>query len=177
MSESIFGVISCYNYQMNNLIEADEDPSDYLMRYKNASKVSAFGFELGLQARFTNGVQGYANYAFQKADDGDTHERLSNSPSHLVKMGLSCRIFNHFHVAAQLLYESDRITVYETKTDPYLLTNLNFSTDPLFGHIGLSFKIRNLFDVEYRYPGGFEHLQPAIIQNGRNFIARLEFTI
>jgi len=177
LSESMFGVISCYNYQMNNLIEVEEDPTDFLPWYQNASKVSAFGFELGLQARFTNGVQGYANYAFQKADDGDTHERLSNSPSHLVKMGLSCRIFNHFHVAAQLLYESDRITVYETKTDPYLLTNLNFSTNQLFGHIGLSFKIRNLFDVEYRYPGGFEHLQPGIIQNGRNFIARLEFTI
>ena len=78
------------------------------------------------------------------------------------------------YAAAQLQYETGRVTVYHKRTDSYLLTNIHLSTTPLFGHLELSFLVRNLFDVDYRLPGGFEHIQPAIIQDGRNFAVKLE---
>ena len=37
----------------------------------------------------------------------------------------------------------------------------------------LEFRISNLFNTRYAYPGGVEHLQPAIGQDGRTFIVRL----
>jgi outer membrane receptor protein involved in Fe transport len=34
--------------------------------------------------------------------------------------------------------------------------------------------VRNLFNVDYAFPAGFDHLQPAIPQDGRSFIAKIE---
>jgi len=42
-------------------------------------------------------------------------------------------------------------------------------------HFGLSLQIRNLLNTKYGYPGGTEHLQPVIIQNGREVSFRLNF--
>lgn len=175
LSDELFGIISFYSYGTKNLINQTIDPSDSLVQCQNVSKVRARGLELELDARFKKGVSGYINYAFQSAEDLVMKEKLTNSPSHVFKLGLSCPVMKHFYAAVQLLYETERITVYETKTKPYLLTNLNLSTKPLFDHIKLSFLVKNLFDVEYKTPGGYEHAQDAITQDGRNFVTRLEY--
>jgi outer membrane receptor protein involved in Fe transport len=39
-----------------------------------------------------------------------------------------------------------------------------------------SLAARNLFDAGYAYPGGVEHLQPAITQDGRTLGLSLEYT-
>lgn len=173
LSKDLFGTVSFYQYKMKDLIDVIER-TDELFQYQNISKVSARGIELGLQGRLRMGFRGYMNYAYQDAKDTDLDEKLTNSPSHLLKAGLICPLFKTIYVAAELLYESERMTVYDTETDAYFLTNINLSTRPLFNHLRFSFRIRNLFDVDYRFPGGFEHLQPSIAQNGRNFIAKLE---
>jgi outer membrane receptor protein involved in Fe transport len=98
---------------------------------------------------------------------------------------VTCPVLTYLYAAAELQYESGRMTVYGTSTDPYLLTHLHVSTRSrpekgkpltgLFRHTQLSFLINNLLDVTYKTPGGFEHAQPAIIQNGRNFVVRFEY--
>ncbi len=173
LSDGLFGIVSVYNYKMENLIDTVELP-DSLYQYQNVSKVEANGLELEFNARLNMGLRGYASYTYQHAENADSEEKLTNSPSHIAKLGLIYPVLEQFYAAIQLQYETERITVYETETDPYLLTNIHLSTAPLFGHLKLSFLVRNLFDVDYRLPGGFEHLQPAIIQDGRNFAVKLE---
>lgn len=175
LTDRLFGLASLYSYEMKDLIDQTIDPSDSLSQFQNISKVQAKGLELELNARLKMGFRGYINYIFQNAEDVDLNEKLTNSPDHIVKSGLVYPIFKHLYAALELQYETERITVQETKIDPYLLTNVYLSTKPLFGHLRFSFLIRNLLDVDYSLPGGFEHIQPAIAQNGRNYAVRLEY--
>ena len=78
-----------------------------------------------------------------------------------------------------------QLTADKIKTDHYFLTNLKLTAQPrlradtpwgeTFEHLHISVQVRNLFDVTYSTPGGHEHQQPAIIQNGRNFAFRMEY--
>ena len=175
LAEEWYGHFSLYRYTIKNLIDAEVDPVDSSNYFDNSGKVRAVGFEAGINARLKRGIKGYANYTYQAAEDAVTGLRLSNSPVHTAKVGLSTELFDRITISPQLLYETDRITVYDTETDPYLLVNLNLSTEPLLGRIKFSFLIRNLFNASYDTPGGFEHVQAAIPQDGRHFIARLRF--
>ena len=160
---------------MNDLIDEIYDEADELSQFQNVSQVKARGLELGLKAQFKMGLSAYANYIFQRSEDGDTEEKLTNSPSHLLKTGLLVPVLDYFYATVTMQYETGRITVYETETDSYLLTNVSLSTKPVFDRIRLSMQVRNLFDETYRLPGGYEHFQDAITQNGRNFEVRLDY--
>ncbi|RQW03504.1 TonB-dependent receptor [candidate division KSB1 bacterium] len=174
MGYGFWATISYYYYRMNNLIDIILLP-DSLAQYQNINRVKAQGIEAELTARLKSGFSSYLSYSYQTARDVLADCKLTNSPSHLVKWGVSHRLFSRVYMAVDLLYESNRITVYETKTKPYLLTDLNLSSKLFSNQVKFALKIRNLFDVNYRTPGGFEHVQPAIRQNGRNFTARVEF--
>ena len=114
---------------------------------------------------------------YPKKGDAHIKEKLTNSPGHILKLGFCYPILDRFYAAAEMQYETERTTVYETETDPYLLTNIHLSTKPLFDHLRLSILVRNLFDVDYKLPGGFEHTQDAIPQDGRNFTVRMGYEL
>ncbi|MBT5533828.1 hypothetical protein HOK31_12260, partial [Candidatus Poribacteria bacterium] len=59
-------------------------------------------------------------------------------------------------------------------TDAFVLVNVNVSTTELFGGARAALLVRNVLDEAYAYPGGFEHRQPAILQNGREFVISVE---
>jgi outer membrane receptor for ferrienterochelin and colicins len=169
------GIISLYSYRMKNLIDQEIDPSDDLIYFKNVGEVKAQGLELELNARMKMGLSGYASYVYQNARDAHSDDELTNSPGHAFKLGLSYPLLKSVRATTQAVYETDRITVYGTRTKPFLLTNLNLLTQPLFHHMRLSLLIRNLFNEEYRNPGGYEHVQDAIAQDRRNFIFRVTY--
>lgn len=183
LSDALFGIVSFYSYRMDDLIDTVMDDSDSSLQFQNVNKVKANGFEVECNARTKTGLAGYVNYVFQNARDASLKTELTNSPRHLVKMGLSYPVFKHIYAATEFQYETARLTVYAAKTTPYLLTNLNLWVKPQstgdrprtswLHHLRLSFTVRNLFDVTYKTPGGFEHKQPGIVQNGRNYTVKL----
>ena len=175
LSEGLFGTLSLYSFRMRGLIDLGVDPADDFYRYENIGTAKSQGIELGLNARLQSGVLGYANYSLQKCEDPVSGSRLTNSPQHLVKAGVSFPVFRAGFLGLQMLHESERLTVYETTTKPFFLANLNFVSKPLLERFRASFLINNLFDVRYAFPGGYEHLQDAIFQDGRNFVLRLDF--
>jgi hypothetical protein len=77
--------------------------------------------------------------------------------------------------AAELVVESGRLTVQETETDAVVLLNLNLATTDLFGGVRGGLLVRNALDETYAYPGGYEHVQPAIQQNGREVAVTVEY--
>jgi outer membrane receptor for ferrienterochelin and colicins len=174
IGDQLFGLVSVYNYEMRNLIDQVIDPADSLFQFQNVSKVRANGVELELTARLKMGLLCYANYIVQKAEDADREERLTNSPAQILKAGLVCPVLNFLSAAAELQYETKRITVYETETEPYFVANVNLATKPLLDRAKVSLLIRNLFDEEYSLPGGYEHEQDAIVQDGRTMTAKVE---
>ena len=146
-----------------------------MKQFQNVSSVRTNGFEGELNARLETGLRGYASYSLQEASNDDLKMRLTNSPQQILKMGLSYPAFGIFRTTAELRYESSRITVFGTTTEPYFVTNLNVSTRSLMDHLESSFLVRNVFDVTYRTPGGVEHRQPGITQDGRSIILKIEY--
>ena len=168
--------VSLYNYRMRNLVDQDVDPADSMIYNVNVGAIGAVGAEFEFKARTTSGLFGYASYTLQRVRSED-EEILSNSPEHLVKAGLTVPVFSHLYAAAELRYESERMTVYETNTDAFLRTDLTVSTAPLFDHLRLSAQVRNLFDAAYALPGGYEHEQPALFQDGRTLTIKASYSL
>lgn len=170
-----FGSISLYKYTMDNLIDTGVDPRDSMAQFQNISKVNALGLELDLETRLRSGLTGYANYSLQEVKDDRTQLQLSNAPRHLVHIGAGYQLFSLLEVSAEMQYETGRKTVYGTVTDPFLVTNLNIVAFHLSEGFTGSLSVRNLFNVSYSNPGGFEHRQPDITQDGRTFLVKLDY--
>lgn len=171
----LFATTSLYDYRMTDLIDEIVDPVDDLSTYRNVSRVNARGIEFALNARLRGGHSGYLAYALQHAHDGQTQEDLSNSPQHLVRVGVAAALPSDFVAAADVSYDHDRLTVQNTSTDGFVLANVSLRTGALLNHFRFSLAARNIFNARYQLPGGFEHVQPGIPQDGRNFRIRLEF--
>jgi len=169
-----FGTASLYYYDMKDLIDVNLDPVDSMQQYQNLSNVRASGIEMEVNGRLKVGLEVHASYAYQEAVDGDTRVKLTNSPNHLADVRVMYPFCPYFSAALEMQYQSERITVYQTTTKPFLLTNLNLMGRRFLDHVECSLLVRNLFNVDYAFPAGFDHLQPAIPQDGRSFIAKIE---
>jgi outer membrane receptor protein involved in Fe transport len=180
LGPTLLGTASVFRYHINGLIDLTSDSTDGLLSYRNVGKASASGAELGLEARLGRRSLGYANYTYQHARDDATGQVLSNSPSHLVKAGISASLTSHVGGALEGRVESGRATLYGTRTSTYTLTNLHLWFSPFEslaadGALQLSLRVNNLFDAVYSTPGGPEHVQPAIEQDRRNVSAELRY--
>ncbi|MEK7728689.1 MAG: TonB-dependent receptor, partial [candidate division KSB1 bacterium] len=168
LGAALFATVSGYHYSLNNLIDTVRDPVDGLVQYQNRSRAKTSGFEVELTGRLQARVRGFLNYSRQNARDSKSNRVLTNSPRHLAKAGLIVTMFKKIQMAAELQYETGRKTVYDTKTQAYLLANLQLSTKAaapsregskkLLGPLDAKISVNNLFDVTYQTPGGVEHL-------------------
>jgi iron complex outermembrane receptor protein len=176
---------SLYRYDVDRLIDVVSDSAGRLY-YSNLGEVRALGMETTLDVRPARHLHGYLNYSVGRAVDHGTGIQLTNSPDHLFKLGLAAEVSSRVSAAAELRYESGRRTVQATRTDPFLITNLNLEVHP-FGRVGatggvadlegfdLAVRLTNLFDKRYAYPGGTEHVQAGIEQDGRAVMVRLGY--
>jgi outer membrane receptor protein involved in Fe transport len=176
--------VSAYHYTMKNLIDPFLDAEGNVL-YRNHGTASANGLEVQLDTRLADGLRATVSYALQVAKDADDavgadlfgaeSALLSNSPRNVFKVMVGADLFGAFTAGARFRCESPRLTVYGTETPSYCLTDLNLMSKPLSG-FSLSLAIRNLFDRRYSTPGGVEHLQPAIEQDGRSFVGRVSWS-
>jgi outer membrane receptor protein involved in Fe transport len=145
--------------------------------------VQTDGLTVGVNAALGRSTA-YASYALQDAKDGLTGTRLTNSPTNIAKAGLSAAVAPGVLAGVEVRYETSRLTVYGTETDPYVWTGLHLLVGPgvAAGKAGpgsilrswrLSLAVSNLFDTRYSLPGGFEHRQAAIQQDGRTVTLQL----
>lgn len=175
LGANLLAFASVYRYRMKNLIDWIIDPADHYTQARNVGRVSAWGMEMGFQAQLGREARGQVSYSLQDAQDQDTGLQLTNSPRHLLKGKLVLPLLRYLFISSLWQYESERTTVAGTKTDPFLLTHLTLTSRRLFDHLSASLQIRNLFDSSYSHPGGPEHIQPSILQNGREFSLRMEY--
>ena len=180
LSDHLIFTASAFDYNVSHLIDAVEDTNANQLAYVNRDRADAHGLEFSLQARPSSWSRGYLNYTYQRAVDA-AGDRLTNSPRHMLKAGAAVDLPWRVTPALEMRYESSRLTLLGNRTDGFLLANLNLTARPLarggksdFLHdVELGLRIENLFDTRYAHPGGTEHVQAAIEQNGRTFIARL----
>ena len=175
LGKSLFAAVSLYQSHFRDLIDQAVDPSTSLLQFQNLESVTARGAEIELKARLAGGLSGYGSYSLQHARADRSGDTLTNSPEHIIKFGLSYPLRRGLIASADLLYETSRLTVQDTRTDAYVLANATVTFEPAGTPLRFQVQIRNLFNSNYSLPGGFEHVQAAIPQDGRNFAARVEY--
>lgn len=180
--ELLLNAAGFYN-RMTNLIDQVEDEVDGLIQYQNVGKAEGFGASAEIVARVEPGIQAYANYSYQHMRDAFTDQPLTNSPAHLAKLGASVRWLRHFRASMEGNLQSGRVTLQGNTTDPFLYLTAQLGIEPNFpegnflNRIHAYFKVRNLLNSQYGFPGGYEHRQDIIIQNGRTFNIKLQVEI
>ena len=177
----IVATASLYEFRMRDLVDQAIDTVEYLPHYANLGAVRSRGLEVGVRAQLL-GVSAYASYSHQNPRDVATDSILTNSPRHLAKGGVALPLGPVATLSARARYESGRKTVQGTLTGDAFVSDLHFTLTPWAPHAGrrrglegaeLSIGVRNLFDADYATPGGIEHRQAAIVQDGRTFTARV----
>ena len=175
LTSHLTGALGAYYYQMDDLINQTIDPADSLTQFRNLEKVATGGLEAELDAKLGNGLWCALNYTLALARDVTHDLELSNAPKHSGKFRASSSLTRSLAWSAELLYEANRRTLWDSSTHPYLLANASLTITPLSNLLGIRLRVLNLFDERYSLPGGYEHLQPAIEQDGRTASLSLEF--
>ncbi len=178
-SKRYYGVVSAYSYRLVNVIE-QTNAGGALLQFQNILSTGGYGASAEFNGRFESGMHFYSNYSFVVARNLLDDKWLSNSPRHMAKLGVAIPLPLNLQLSPEIVIQSARRTVYDTQTNPFVLANVNLLFTPNFSgkasglnRFQLAFKVRNVLNTDYRYPGGFEHLQPAIQQNGINYNLKL----
>ena len=173
-NEQYYGSISVFNYSIDGLISAEVDPIDELVVFGNLDEVNSKGVEIEFRANLENGLLGRASYSWQETKDATTQEILSNSPKHLIKLNVSGPIYKDSTFAGiELQYNSSRMTLGGGESGDFWLLNSTLFSRELAEGIDFTATVYNVFDTQYSFPGGPEHSQDVIEQNGRTFSAKL----
>lgn len=177
LSPVIMLYASWYNFTMRDLIDQVIDPVDSLSQYQNLSEAQAKGFEVELLARLKNGLTVSASAALQASKDAATGQRLSNSPETVLKMHCVIPFSESACLGMLLRYESPRQTVYGTSSEAFWVADGNITVNRIFDLFDVSCAVRNIFNSAYAYPGGIEHVQPAIPQDRRSISVRFDVNL
>jgi iron complex outermembrane receptor protein len=168
--------VSGFSNTIDGLISQQVDPADGLLQFQNHDEVEARGVELELDGTWQNGVQARANYTFQRTEDRNTGEVLTNSPHHLAKCNVTApllrsKVFAGFEVQ----YTSGRKTLAGNEAPGYLLANLTLLGKRLLPGLDVSASVANLFDERYGDPVAADFRQDVIEQDGRTFRAEATY--
>lgn len=170
---------SLFQYRMRQLIDLTLDSASGLYQYRNVATAKSAGLETGLDARLGNNFSGFASYTYQRTVDQD-QVRLTNSPAHLLKAGFSGGLTDWLRAGFVGRFESSRRTVQDTSTDPSLVVDLNLGLThrvSTFQSFEVMARVNNVFNTRYATPGGIEHQQAAILQDGRNVSVELRYEL
>lgn len=174
ISKIFKNVFSFYHYDMTDLIDQYYNPSEFNYQFRNIGKAKATGIELGGQARVSENFRGYASYSYQYAQDGN-NKRLTNSPENIFKSGCYYKFENLFSTALEFQYETERLTVKNTRTNSFFYSTLFINSEFDFYGIKFSLLIKNLFDNSIYYPAGLQNEQKSFLQPGRTFSFNLTY--
>jgi outer membrane receptor protein involved in Fe transport len=170
LSPAILLSASGYRLRMTNLIGRAVDPVTEEAQFRNSSTVTSSGLELQADYRDGEGMWSYVSYARQHADEDGVG--MVNSPANLVKAGISTSTARPIQGALEVQYTSGRKTFGGKTTPGVALTNMTLSA-ALWGPLRLSLSVRNVLDVAYATPGGRDHPEDTIPQDGRTFLLKL----
>jgi len=176
LSASVAG----FHYDIQDLIGTSTvpagQPNEGLIQLQNLGSVDVNGMELTLNGSWARGLQGRASYAYTDARDNMTGARLVNSPMHLGKFSFTVPLYREqLFGSLELLSMSGRRTLADQQDRGYATVNATLFSRELLRGLELSASVYNLFDVKYSDPGGPEHTQDLIQQDGRGFRVKLTY--
>lgn len=143
--------------------------------FANIDRVRASGLGVEAEGVVAARVEVLASYAYAISEDRMTGQRLSNSPAHMVKARGSFPVIGRSLVGGlEARYISARRTLSDGRTGAATVVRLTLTTREVRG-FRMAVTADNLFDVRHADPGGEEHLQDVIPQDGRTALLRVSW--
>lgn len=169
--------LAVYQTRVRSLVGMSTDPVDGLLVFANGDTARSTGVELGLEGELAPRLHARMSYAFQNAREGPERLRPANSPRHLARLGASLPLLGGQLVPSlEVRYVGTRPTLAGARVDAYTLANLTLQIRPrAFTHLELQAKVTNFLDAEYADPGGEEHRQDLLRQDGRTAWVSVRF--
>ncbi|MBI4517861.1 MAG: TonB-dependent receptor [Deltaproteobacteria bacterium] len=172
------GVLAVYHYTVKDLIDQVQvpstDPDTVVIQYQNVSAARATGAEFELRVPLPLGVMGRASYSLQETRAAGGR-LLSNSPKHLGNAGVAFPLPAGLSGAADINVVGPRDTLQGQRLEPAVVANAHVSYATPIPRLGLTADCYNLFDNIYADPGGVEHVQDRIPQDGFSFRVQLHY--
>ena len=167
-------VFSAYRNDVQDLIAQKSDSAADRFYYTNVGDIRSTGSEIRWQARLPHGLHARLSASWQRTEDQETGQRITNSPARQFKANLSMPFANELWRAGLEVQAMSRRDTWQGTTPGFAVTNLTFSAPRLTRNVELSATVYNLFDRRYYDPAG-EELSPSdrVEQNGRNFRLKL----
>lgn len=167
------GTVSVFNSEITSRLD-DFDEAGKTIYFNNQDALSIRGIETEIEGKWDNGWLFRASYTRQMTYDDTTCSRLVNSPENVAKMQLSAPLYSDkLFGAVELLYSSGRCTVDGKQTSDALVVNATLFSRELRPGLELSASVYNVLDQKYGIPGGEQHRQDIIEQDGRTFRVKI----
>jgi len=157
-----------YN-SLKNLIDLTADPANGLNHFDNRGRDRGRGVEFELEAKRASGLSARASYTLADAKDTIQSLRLPNSPLHTAKLNASIPLVQHTFAALELLYSSPQQTYQGIPVSSSFLTNVTFSTKPLWGGWQFSGSCYNALNRRWSTSSGPQYVESQILQDGRTY--------
>ena len=176
LADSYNTAITMFQNKIRNLISPETDPANGFTVYKNIGDITAKGIEAELEKRTAKGVNGKVSYTYTRAHDDNTGKVIENSPMHMAKVNLTFPMLHDtMFLGLETQYAGSRETLTGQKVSAYTITNLTLLSKALARGLELSGSLYNVFDKKYSDPGGSEHTQDSIEQDGRGYRVKLAY--
>ncbi|MBI4523506.1 MAG: TonB-dependent receptor [Deltaproteobacteria bacterium] len=173
---NVWGTMNLYYQRIRDLIAQQEDPKDGLLVFQNIEGVVQKGLELELEGKWTGGFRSRVSYALQRTEDKKTGTGVANSPAHLLKLnGIVPIVSEKLFLGLEGRYSSRRKTLGGAHSGDAFVTNVTLFSQNVIKGIEVSGSVYNLFNNKYSDPGGGEHVQDSIRQDGRSFRFKLTY--
>ncbi len=157
------------------LVTTREDANGDLVSI-NGGDARVRGAEVEVEGKWDNGMLARASYTRHVSEDSATEQELENAPRDAVRAQLAVPIFGEkLSAGLELLYQSDRFTIQRDRTGDTWLVNATLLSRELRPGLEISASVYNLLDARYRSPGGAEHVQDRLEQDGRTFRLKLSY--
>lgn len=141
--------------------------------YANTGNSRARGVEFEATLQWSSELRLRGSWARQSTRDLDSGAVLSDSPRSVSKLMVTLAgPWQGTTLGLNLLRVGERLTLTGQRLDPYLRLNGQFSLAPAGERWSASLGLYNLTGARYADPGGPEHLEDSLAQDGRQFRAQ-----
>jgi iron complex outermembrane receptor protein len=167
--------LAVYHTRVRDVIGLTRDPQDGLLVFANGTEAHTSGLEMRLEGLLGPRLRARASYAFQHAEEGVEGARPAGSPRHVGYLGVSAAWIDDQLVSSlELRYVGERPALEDVNIAAYARFDVTLLVRPRFApRWELQCKVTNLLDTNYADPGGNEHRQRALWQDGRTAWAGL----
>jgi iron complex outermembrane receptor protein len=165
-----------YRSHVRGLIGQIVTADGHLM-FSNLDAAATQGVEAEFEGKWGSGFAGRISYSNQHATDLVTDKPMVNSAGQLATANVTVPLMRRRLFAAMDLHYVGRVeTLDGSFTHGFIVPNLTLTTQDVRSGLSLSASVYNLFNRRYGYPGGDEHRQNIIYQDGRTLRVGLTYS-